>query len=593
MSGEEKDGGWLETLLGIVVLALVIWAGIFAWDKVHDYVYPHVPGVLSLSAYFDSQPAASAAANPALGGIKIRGDVSQNGEPVKSGIVRLTVSTNDNQFRQSISLPFQNGHFEADDPAFRTISPDRHIAITAEVEATGLNETATIYLNMKPPTDRTALGYTLAGATLILAGIFFFAFTGPKTPARNQIAIIFSYVIIAVFLAVPLLAPTLLIRVFPGAVCAMIGAPAGLVNTRTPNQEAGQSQWALNIGGYSHDPHQKVADKPNTEIPGSGIAEKQLTPKKPAPAEGASGENSGAIVPAAASGTSSASNPAPTAPQGLGQSAPAISGPNPPSSPPTLAESAAATCEFPDKGSESAAPLVEVEGGLVIPLYVIILSVIGGAINMTRKVPAFQGEGESDFNIGRRPIALLGAAARSLLPSGSSGGASEKQLKPNEANAPNNGGVPAPSIEDQARTIEDQLTPLVTDQVQSNSESDAKLAEIRTLVGKMREIFQNRNSDNPILRFSSFEDWIASHPRLVQLLRGSWRVELLNQYMYLISAPFLAIVTYYLLDLLGLSKPGVVVVLSFSVGLISERIVTWILGIATGYLRTDAGKTTP
>jgi hypothetical protein len=61
--------------------------------------------------------------------------------------------------------------------------------------------------------------------------------------------------------------------------------------------------------------------------------------------------------------------------------------------------------------------------------------------------------------------------------------------------------------------------------------------------------------------------------------------------MYLISAPFLAIVTYYILDLLGLSKQGVVVVLSFSVGLISERIVSWILGIATGYLRTDGNTT--
>ncbi len=73
-------------------------------------------------------------------------------------------------------------------------------------------------------------------------------------------------------------------------------------------------------------------------------------------------------------------------------------------------------------------------------------------------------------------------------------------------------------------------------------------------------------------------------------LAGSWRVELLNQYMYLISAPFLAIVTYYVLDLLGLSKQGVVVVLSFSVGLISEKIVSWILGIATGYMSTDAKK---
>jgi hypothetical protein len=33
---------------------------------------------------------------------------------------------------------------------------------------------------------------------------------------------------------------------------------------------------------------------------------------------------------------------------------------------------------------------VEVSGGLVVPLYVIILSVMGGAINMTRRVPEYQ-----------------------------------------------------------------------------------------------------------------------------------------------------------------------------------------------------------
>lgn len=63
-------------------------------------------------------------------------------------------------------------------------------------------------------------------------------------------------------------------------------------------------------------------------------------------------------------------------------------------------------------------------------------------------------------------------------------------------------------------------------------------------------------------------------------------MELLNQYMYLVSAPFLAIVTYYILDPLGLSKPGLIVVLSFSVGLISERVVSWILGIAAGYMQS-------
>jgi hypothetical protein len=132
---------------------------------------------------------------------------------------------------------------------------------------------------------------------------------------------------------------------------------------------------------------------------------------------------------------------------------------------------------------------------------------------------------------------------------------------------------------------------LVRAQLQRNGETDTTLVQIRTLLSKMQELFKSRTTDEPLLKFNSFEDWAAGQPRLGELLRGSWRVELLNQYMYLISAPFLAIVTYYILDLLGLSKQGVVVVLSFSVGLVSERIVSWILGIATGYLRTDTGKT--
>jgi hypothetical protein len=55
--------------------------------------------------------------------------------------------------------------------------------------------------------------------------------------------------------------------------------------------------------------------------------------------------------------------------------------------------------EPPTHTDRSDPPIVTVQGGLVVPLYVIILSVIGGAINMTRKVPGFQKEGEdSDFS---------------------------------------------------------------------------------------------------------------------------------------------------------------------------------------------------
>src|SRR5258708_11606016 len=97
-------------------------------------------------------------------------------------------------------------------------------------------------MNAQSPIDKSVLGYGLAAIALLLGVVFFLGFTGRKTKWRNQTAIIFSYVIIAVFLAVPILAPVILIQIFPSAMYKMIGAPAGLLNTRTPSQDPSQTQ---------------------------------------------------------------------------------------------------------------------------------------------------------------------------------------------------------------------------------------------------------------------------------------------------------------------------------------------------------------
>jgi hypothetical protein len=63
-----------------------------------------------------------------------------------------------------------------------------------------------------------------------------------------------------------------------------------------------------------------------------------------------------------------------------------------------------------------------------------------------------------------------------------------------------------------------------------------------------------------------------------------WRKGLLNQYMYLISSPFVAIATYYLLSWLDLRKVEILVLVSFSVGLISEAILSKILELAPAFV---------
>jgi len=57
-----------------------------------------------------------------------------------------------------------------------------------------------------------------------------------------------------------------------------------------------------------------------------------------------------------------------------------------------------------------------------------------------------------------------------------------------------------------------------------------------------------------------------------------------------VSAPFLAIATYYLLLWLDLTPKPVIVLVSFSVGLISDQIIERLIDVVRGLLNPDAKK---
>jgi hypothetical protein len=142
-------------------------------------------------------------------------------------------------------------------------------------------------------------------------------------------------------------------------------------------------------------------------------------------------------------------------------------------------------------------------GGLAIPFFILVLSCIGGAINLTRKVPGYH-----DDSLHLDPISRL-------VSRGMSG--------------------------------------------------------IRTLVGQPPGAAAGETGPPP--------------RRQVQPAGGqaeSWRIGLVKQYMYLISAPFLAIATYYLLLWLDLTPKPVVVLVSFCVGLISDQIVERLIKVVQG-----------
>jgi hypothetical protein len=543
MADTPAPRNWKETLLGLALIVVIL--GVLGYVGHAIYVSLSGPSSIeaSISAFFVDD-----SGKPLLGTygpgwknshLKIQGTMYQGGQPLKSGTVVITVATDDNSFRQSVLVPLTNGVFQSEDPAFFAIRANMEVDINADVNAQGTKRSVAIHLGPQSPVDKFVLGYGLVASIVVLSVVFFLAFTGRRTKWRNQTAIIFSYIIIAVFLAVPILAPVLMIQIFPTAMYKMIGAPAGLLNTHTPSQDAGQTQWALNIGGFSY------------EAP------------KPAALPATDGNATGSIGASGATGVTAASGPTGEAGD-QGQQA-------------GTGAQVSRVAEL--EKVELKPPVAVVEGGLVIPLYVIILSVIGGAINMTRKVPRLQGQGEESTYTTGRPVSNLGSFAMAKF-----------GLKASAAEGTATEPADERPLEDQADDIEKKLTPLITDQVMRRADSEQAIADIRSLVSDMQDLYNARKAGEPLLRFNSFEDWTVSHPRLGELLGGSWRVELLNQYMYLISAPFLAIVTYYVLDLLGLSKQGVVVVLSFSVGLISEKIVSWILGIATGYVSSDPKK---
>ena len=333
----------------------------------------------------------------------IKGTVHKNGQPVKTGNVRLAVTTEDGQFEQTVSAPLKDGNFESKDPAFSSLRPDDPIQIAAQVSSSEFKEVRDheIFLNMTQPsigrTTKFLLWIMLGFFPLLLLGVFFGAFTGTKTPTKNRVAIILSYCIIGLFLAIPLLAPVLLLHAFPEARENMIGAPVGLVVTQvrkpTPGEpQDDQTQWAVNIGGFS---------KRVTPTPTPAVSETPAGTEQTTATESAGSDNSdtagGSETPASQPSPSpeASSSPSVEAQQSRRQRRRQVNQIRVRSATsPTTTPQAAAVAATPSRKPNENDYLVSVTGGLVIPLYVIILSVIGGAINMTRKVPRYQREGE-------------------------------------------------------------------------------------------------------------------------------------------------------------------------------------------------------
>jgi hypothetical protein len=387
-------------LLGFVALAAVAYMVFALTQWAYEAVFPD-NNVISLSAFFaPPQATAETPTSPdPIERLHIKGQVHQQGKPLSSGTAKITVERltqpgilqhvkndqRDLSFRQTTTVPVSNGSFDlVSSPALVQLNKGDRLQVTAEVwnvdQARSLG-TESVHLNVKSQEITKRFQYGSLVVLAISAILFFWAFTGSLTDRRkNRAAIMFSYFVLFVCLAIPLAIPLFVPVMFPEAMEAMKHTPVGILVTRIEYDGADEPQpeWALNIGGYATEEQAAPPNGPNrptvesnqtvqpdaSEPPNTRVPGDDRTPV----------DTDAAREPTIAPGTRmTGARDAEASRQSSGA--------------PTNADKP----DVPTTSSvEEAAAITAVRGGLVIPLYVILLSIVGGAINMTRQVPKYQ-----------------------------------------------------------------------------------------------------------------------------------------------------------------------------------------------------------
>jgi len=526
----ERNRTILGAVAGLLILAV---AGYGVYRGIRALFPDTGPIAVSLSAYFDG-------AN-----LVISGQV----QPTVKGRARITVKSLKGDFQQSIFVDLNNndGSFRTsatEMPALHELRRGDPLEVTAEVRPASRTDVAAlerIYLYAKPPVQLQTAMIIFAAVSFLCIFVFFFAFTGPPSLTKDRVAIILSYCVILLFLILPLSAPIILPRIWGSDV---MDTAVGFVITSVPQKdptEATDTEWALNIGGYVTTPGQP--ETPATKPPAPNAV-----PAPTGPAAGAAAK--------AAKSTPAANTPSPQANPAATTTA------NTPSPQANPAATNTPSPNPPSPGGNNAAPegagnqatltplskAVKVGGGLVIPLYVIILSVIGGAINMTRQVPRIQGAAPEEYpSFIRRVVRVL------TTQKGRVGKVTETS---NE-------------LREQTTELREQAPP---PQATGEAAPPTK-ASIAPAAGSQPE--PHTTDKTPATPPGAKETGQKGDHQRTQ----KWRMDLLSLYMYLISAPFLAIVTYYLLWWLDLTKKPILVLVSFSIGLISDQIVDKIIDV--------------
>jgi hypothetical protein len=200
------------TIIGGLVLGAMVFITCIVWKC---FFLP----TLVLSAYW-SDPSST----PHSGNINISekpklivtGEVLVRGKPVQDGTVKLTLEPLNEHASATIVMQLVNGAFKMPDLDLE-LHPMQPIRVRAEGWSSGFIGSATdeVSTGLSPELSLRVAYSILIGILGLQVISFVWTFTGPQSKQKNRIAIILSYIVICIFLAVPLAAPILLTQLFP------------------------------------------------------------------------------------------------------------------------------------------------------------------------------------------------------------------------------------------------------------------------------------------------------------------------------------------------------------------------------------------
>jgi hypothetical protein len=556
LASTKSSPGWSRASLLAGLLAVAVYG--FVGHQAYRALFPEIE--VSLSAEYE----------PYSRWLTVRGGAYADAKPVADGTALIFFETSDPNASHSFHVPVHAGHFALD--AGIGASWDRPGVVRrvrAMVEASGLRGTG---IGEVPGPNEVGDWILPAVVSLwiSLVVVFVWLFTGEYSRWKQRGAIMYSYVIAAMFLIVPLAVPVV-VAIVPGVGARLARTPVGFLQVGKATMGGSSTpvalgQWSLNIGGTPvprGDAPLPRDTKIEPEAPKPADADAVIE----APAVSSIGADAG--VRAQHTDESLGAELSRTAVGALVAAAPAHASTPAPAGPlPTVTH------------RDELATIYDVEGGLVVPLYVLILATIGGAFRMTRAVPELEGDIRS-VEIRRGQRASLSMRDLIAVPVRAAWAPFAGLSTPREA-------APAPALQPIDANVAVRVSSVeatIEEVAQPVKAPDAGRGPVSAPAAESDSAAQPKSAQAVDVKRQDLESELAE-----------LRKALTHQALFLFTSPFMGILAYYALvlvhDEFGTKTP-IVAIVAFVSGIKSEDVLQRIVDLAQAAQGERNGKTQP